>query len=76
MEEAAVMMVGLSAGCVLQGLRILDTWARGLFQRVMDYGKPHVADKGVRIIVSYVGYVARTLWADHNEMGGSYDKEQ
>ncbi|MDS1309487.1 non-hydrolyzing UDP-N-acetylglucosamine 2-epimerase [Marinobacter xiaoshiensis] len=66
MEEAAVMMVGLEAERVKQGLAILESQARGDTQRtlrlVADYGMPNVSDKVVRIIHSYTDYVNRVVW--------------
>jgi UDP-N-acetylglucosamine 2-epimerase len=65
MEEAAVMMVGLTAERILQGLEILASQARGeerLLRLVADYSMPNVSDKVVRIIMSYTDYVNRVIW--------------
>jgi UDP-N-acetyl-L-fucosamine synthase len=65
MEEAAVMMVGLEAERVIQGLAILDSQGRGAqrtLRLVEDYSMPNVADKVVRIIHSYTDYVNRVVW--------------
>lgn len=65
MEEASVMMVGLSVERVLQGLAVLDSQPRGNergLRQVVDYSMPNVAEKVVRIIHSYTDYVNRTVW--------------
>jgi UDP-N-acetylglucosamine 2-epimerase (non-hydrolysing) len=65
MEEAAVMMVGLEADRVLQGLQVLESQGRGAersLRLVGDYSMPNVADKVVRVIHSYRDYVMRTVW--------------
>lgn len=65
MEEAAVMMVGLKAERILQGLAILEGQNRGedrLLRLVEDYSMPNVSEKVVRIIMSYTDYVNRVIW--------------
>lgn len=65
MEQASVMMVGLSVERVLQGLAILESQPRGgdrLLLPVADYAVPNVSDKVVRLILSYTDYVNRVVW--------------
>jgi UDP-N-acetyl-L-fucosamine synthase len=65
MEEAAVMLVGLDPVRIRQCLDILAGQPRGetrLLRRVTDYSMPNVSDKVVRLIMSYTGYVNRTVW--------------
>ncbi|EGP05715.1 UDP-N-acetylglucosamine 2-epimerase [Pasteurella multocida subsp. gallicida str. Anand1_poultry] len=65
MEEAAVMLVGLQAERVLQGLAILDKQRRGQerdLRLVADYSMPNVSAKVIRILLSYTDYVNRVIW--------------
>lgn len=65
MEEASVMMVGLNKERILQGLCILENQKRGdhrTLRPVADYSMVNVSEKVLRIIVSYVDYVNRTVW--------------
>lgn len=65
MEEAAVMMVGLESERVMQALQVLESQKRGAersLRLVGDYSMPNVADKVVRIVLSYVDYVNRVVW--------------
>ncbi len=67
MEEASVMMVGLNPERILQGLIELDSQKRGeerTLRTVSDYSMPNVSDKVVRIIISYVDYIKRTVWSE------------
>ena len=65
MEEAAVMMVGLSMDRVRQGLAILADQSRGddrTLSLVSDYSSDNISDKVLRIILSYTDYVNRIVW--------------
>jgi len=66
MEEAAVMMVGLNPERIMQGLSQLANLNREQrqFRLVNDYSMPNVADKMVRIILSYTDYVKRVVWQE------------
>jgi UDP-N-acetylglucosamine 2-epimerase (non-hydrolysing) len=66
MEEAAVMMVGFNRNRILQGLEQLASMNRKerVFRRVADYSMPNVSEKMVRIIISYVDYIKRTVWSE------------
>jgi UDP-N-acetylglucosamine 2-epimerase (non-hydrolysing) len=64
-EEAAVMMVGLDAERVEQGLSVLHEQPRGPDRRlhmVNDYQPDNVSDKVLRIICSYTDFVNRRVW--------------
>lgn len=66
MEEASVMMVGLSPERIMQGLVQLQTQEVGEkrnFRSVADYSMPNVSQKMVRIILSYTDYVNRVVWS-------------
>ena len=66
MEEASVMMVGLSPERILQGLVQLESQKRGeerTLRQVSDYSMPNVSDKMVRIIISYTDYIKRVVWS-------------
>ena len=66
MEEASVMMVGLNTERILQGLAMLETQKRDkerTLRPVADYSMPNVANKVVRIILSYTDYVNRVVWS-------------
>jgi len=69
MEEASVMMVGLNPERILQGLIELENQHREerKFRKVSDYSMPNVSDKVVRIIISYVDYIKRVVWAEINK---------
>ncbi len=65
MEEGAVMMTGLEWDSIREGIRILEGQPRGrdrVLSMVADYGVPNVSEKVVRILMSYRGYVNRTVW--------------
>lgn len=67
MEEASVMMVGLSPERILQGLaQVLQqqVGAERNFRPVADYSMPNVSQKVVRIIISYTDYIKRTVWSE------------
>ncbi|OPY02724.1 MAG: UDP-2,3-diacetamido-2,3-dideoxy-D-glucuronate 2-epimerase [Syntrophorhabdus sp. PtaB.Bin047] len=65
MEEGAVMMTGLEWENILKGLEILADQGRGGardLRLVKDYEIPNVSKKVLRIVMSYTGYVNRTVW--------------
>ncbi|RXK48268.1 non-hydrolyzing UDP-N-acetylglucosamine 2-epimerase [Aquirufa rosea] len=67
MEEASVMMVGLNPARIIQGLLALESQKRNeerTLRIVSDYSMPNVSEKVVRIIISYVDYIKRTVWSE------------
>ena len=69
MEEASVMMVGLSPERIMQGLTQLQIQEVGVnrnFRPVADYTMPNVSQKMVRIILSYTSYINRVVWSKNS----------
>jgi UDP-N-acetylglucosamine 2-epimerase (non-hydrolysing) len=66
MEEAAVVMTGLNPVRIMQGLKQLEYEGskKIQFKTVNDYAVPNVADKVVRIILSYTDYIKRVIWSE------------
>ena len=65
MEEASVIMTGLSKNRILQSIEILETQTRAnvrVFREVSDYSMPNVSDKVLRIILSYTDYINKVVW--------------
>ena len=63
MEEASVMMVGLNEDRILQALKVLETQTTETLRLPSDYSMPNVSEKVLRIIISYIDYVNRTVWS-------------
>jgi UDP-N-acetylglucosamine 2-epimerase (non-hydrolysing) len=67
MEEGAVIMSGLDLDTVRAAIAIARGQGRGecrTLRRVADYSMPNVSQKIVRIILSYVPYIRRTVWRE------------
>ena len=65
MEQAVVIMTGLSVERVLEGLEVLSSQGRGSERTLLDvddYVAPNVSEKVLRIILSYTDYVDRAIW--------------
>jgi UDP-N-acetylglucosamine 2-epimerase (non-hydrolysing) len=59
-------MAGLEREAVLNAIDIVTAQAKECprgFRMVPDYGVDNVSKKVVRIIVSYIDYVNRTVWS-------------
>jgi UDP-N-acetylglucosamine 2-epimerase (non-hydrolysing) len=68
MEEAAVMMTGLSLERVIQSIEVVRRQSRGDHRSipiVADYAVPNVSEKVVRLIHSYTDYVRRVVWKNY-----------
>ena len=65
MEEGSVMLVGLKWKRIKEALGVLATQLRGetrMLRLVKDYNVINVAEKVVRIIISYVDHIDKTIW--------------
>ncbi len=65
MDEGTLIMAGLQRERVLQAIDVVtsqDSEAKRQFKLVKDYDTESVSKKVVRIIMSYVDYINRTVW--------------
>ncbi|MFA7288398.1 MAG: UDP-N-acetylglucosamine 2-epimerase [Melioribacteraceae bacterium] len=65
MEEASVMMTGFNPERIVQAIQVLNKQKQvddRTLRLVSDYSMPNVADKVVRIIISYTDYINRIVW--------------
>ncbi|MDP2026019.1 non-hydrolyzing UDP-N-acetylglucosamine 2-epimerase [Sulfuriferula sp.] len=68
MDEGTLIMAGLLSEDVLDAIRIVTeqlTENSNLVRLVGDYDADNVSKKVVRIIVSYVDYINRTVWKEY-----------
>ena len=66
MDEGVVIMCGLKADSVLTSIEVAMVHGGSgsrEFRMVQDYEPDNVAKKVLRIILSYVDYVNRTVWS-------------
>jgi UDP-N-acetylglucosamine 2-epimerase (non-hydrolysing) len=64
MDVGTLIMCGLRRERVLQAIEIVTSQhAEGRMERVADYDGGAVSKKVVRIILSYVDYINRTVWS-------------
>lgn len=59
MDEGTLIMTGLDKQTILDSIKIVTDTAMSI---VKDYDADKVSQKVVRIIMSYTGYVNRTVW--------------
>ena len=66
MDEAAVIMSGLNIDRVIQAIEVTKAQEAEGYKPTLplDYSYPNVSKKVVRIILSYVSYVKRTVWQE------------
>jgi len=66
MEEASVIMAGVSPDRIFQAISVISNQKIGrerLLRPVADYSMPNVSEKVVRIILSYTDYINRVVWS-------------
>ena len=62
MDEGTLIMTGLNKTTVLDAIKVVTS---GPMSIVRDYDSDKIAQKVVRIIMSYTGYVNRTTWKEY-----------
>jgi UDP-N-acetylglucosamine 2-epimerase (non-hydrolysing) len=68
MDEGTLIMAGLKSDDILNAIKIVtEQWQEnpGVTHIVADYDVDNVSKKVVRIIVSYVDYIRRTVWKEY-----------
>jgi len=68
MDEGTLIMTGLKSRDIINAIDIVTSqWLENnaVIKRVKDYDVDNVSKKVVRIIVSYVDYVRRTVWKEY-----------
>ena len=66
MEESSVVMAGVSPDRIFQAIAVIARQPVGsqrMLRPVADYSMPNVAEKVVRIVLSYTDYVNRVVWS-------------
>jgi UDP-N-acetylglucosamine 2-epimerase (non-hydrolysing) len=66
MDEGTLIMAGLMKDSVLNAIGVITAQAQDCprgFRVVPDYTLENVSKKVVRIIVSYIDYINRTVWS-------------
>ena len=67
MDEATVVMTGLNTDRILQAVEIVTSQFQENSQaikKIQDYNVDNVSKKVVRIILSYIDYIKRTVWSE------------
>jgi UDP-N-acetylglucosamine 2-epimerase (non-hydrolysing) len=62
MDEGTLIMTGLDRGRVVDSVNVLRSQRRDATRAPVDYMADNVSTKVVRIILSYVDFVRRTVW--------------
>jgi UDP-N-acetylglucosamine 2-epimerase len=61
MDEGTLIMSGVEANDILDSIKVV-TSETSKPHIVNDYDVDHVGSKVVKIIMSYTGYINRTVW--------------
>ena len=66
MDEGTLIMCGLKTGEVLEAIKVVcgQFAEHGPMRQVSDYLAPAVSRKILRLVMSYTGYVNRTVWRE------------
>ena len=62
MDEGTLIMTGLDGDRIVDAVRVVRAQAGTAFRTPPDYEPANVSSKVVRIILSYTGFVRRTVW--------------
>lgn len=65
MDVGVLVMAGLNADDILEAIRVVTSQhqtGERQFQIAPDYDVPNVSRKILRVVMSYVGYINRTVW--------------
>ena len=65
MDEGTLIMTGLDSECILNSIDVVTSQyaeTSEAIHSIPDYAADNVSKKIVRIILSYTGYVNRTVW--------------
>jgi UDP-N-acetylglucosamine 2-epimerase (non-hydrolysing) len=67
MDEGTLIMTEINSESIINAINIVTNQAKEGFElkTVSDYESKNVSQKAVRIIVSYIEYVNRTVWFKH-----------
>ena len=65
MDEGILVMCGLKSQDVLDAVKVVceQHLKQGAMRPVFDYEAPKVSSKIVRLVLSYTGYINRTVWS-------------
>lgn len=69
MDEGTIIMTGLDKENILQSIDVAVSHFKehpNPFETVRDYQAPNVSRKVIKIILSYIGFVNRTVWFKNN----------